>query len=938
MSEIKYIGEQLWVGQLGHLFISLSFVASLVAVIAYYFAEKKKDLAEGLTWKKIGRFAFLSHAISVFSIIGLIFYIMVNKMYEYAYAFNHVSDELAYQYMLSAFWEGQEGSFLLWMFWHVVLGIVLLVKSKTWENGVMMFLNFIEMILASLLLGIYIGDTKIGINPFVLLRDTMDIPLFQQADYLSQLNGSGLNPLLQNYWMTIHPPTLFLGFASVAVPFCFAAAALWTKRYKEWLKPVLPWSLFSATLLGTGILMGGAWAYEALSFGGYWAWDPVENMSLVPWLILLAGIHTNLVAKATNHSLKATFAFYLLSFVLIFYSTFLTRSGILGDSSVHAFTELGLEWHLVLGLFSFIGIALYLYFKNNKTIPTPEKEENLSSKEFWIFIGSLVFLISTILISFTTSIPVVNAILDGVGWVFGKDIDDFAIPADPVAHYNSYQLWIAVFIGVLTGVAQFLRYREKNFAAWSKKFSLHVAIAFVLSLIMTYLSSTIINMNAWQYYILTFACWFGVIANLDYVITQLRGNVKMVGSALSHMGFGLMILGSIISGLNKQYISTNTFMQEGTIEGFTPDDYKKNILLFRDTPTFMSGYQVEYESDTAHIYNRYFTVNFKKLNKEGLPNGEEFSLMPNIIYDKSFTKVAASNPSTQHYWNKDIFTHVVSLPRAETDAEYAQSIEDSLVYNSHQKMLGDTIFMDSIVIKVLDIVENPKHPDYEAMPGDFAVGVRMEVKDLEKDKVYQIMPMAFLRGAKLIRIPQMINDRNIKIKLTTDIFDEAFVREDDLEYKQFVIKQGESFKFKNKDFTFNGFNPQPQSNNYTAEEGDKAAAAIINFKDSGQEYTAQPIFFIRGNMPYMVKDEVQELGLHFKIGNMDPVEKNIVLLVAEAPVKEKLLTVKVAKDVPSGEYIVLQAIVFPGINLFWLGSIMMLLGVFVAMWYRLFQK
>ncbi|MDV7399460.1 cytochrome c biogenesis protein CcsA, partial [Arthrospira platensis SPKY1] len=100
------------------------------------------------------------------------------------------------------------------------------------------------------------------------------------------MQGSGLNPLLQNYWMTIHPPTLFLGFASTAIPFAYAIAGLWTKEHQAWLKPALPWALFSGAILGTGILMGGAWAYEALSFGGYWAWDPVENMSLVPWLIL----------------------------------------------------------------------------------------------------------------------------------------------------------------------------------------------------------------------------------------------------------------------------------------------------------------------------------------------------------------------------------------------------------------------------------------------------------------------------------------------------------------------------------------------------------------------------------------------------------------------------------------------------------------------------
>ena len=108
--------------------------------------------------------------------------------------------------------------------------------------------------------------------------------------------------LLRNYWMVIHPPILFLGFASTIIPFAYAYAGIQTKRFGDWVTPALPWALFSACVLGVGIMMGGKWAYESLSFGGYWAWDPVENASLVPWLILIAGIHTMVIYKATAHS------------------------------------------------------------------------------------------------------------------------------------------------------------------------------------------------------------------------------------------------------------------------------------------------------------------------------------------------------------------------------------------------------------------------------------------------------------------------------------------------------------------------------------------------------------------------------------------------------------------------------------------------------------
>ena len=271
-----------------------------------------------------------------------------------------------------------------------------------------------------------------------------------------------MNPLLQNYWMTIHPPTLFLGFASTVVPFCFAIAGLWTNQHKEWLKPVMPWASFSAAILGIGILMGSAWAYEALSFGGYWAWDPVENTSLVPWLIMIAGIHTNLIARNTNYSVKSTYIFYLLSFIMIVYSTFLTRSGILGDTSVHAFTEMGLENQLVLFILTFTFISLFLYFKRQKHIPAPQKEEASSSKEFWMFIGALVLLFSAILITVSTSLPVYNKIAE----VFNPTHEAITIK-DQEPHHNKYQLWIAVLISLLSGFAQFFRFKEFNWKAAS---------------------------------------------------------------------------------------------------------------------------------------------------------------------------------------------------------------------------------------------------------------------------------------------------------------------------------------------------------------------------------------------------------------------------------------------------------------------------------------
>ncbi len=223
---------------------------------------------------------------------------------------------------------------MLWSFWHCVLGWVLIWRAKKWEAPVMTVVSFMQFCLATMLIGIYFFNAKVGSSPFVLLRNEMkDAPIFSQANYLSFVkDGNGLNALLQNYWMVIHPPILFLGFASTIVPFAYAIAGLWTKDHKGWTRPAIPWAAFSGAILGVGIMMGAAWAYESLTFGGYWAWDPVENASIVPWLVMIAGMHTNLIFKSSGYSLKSTYVFYILSFMLVLYSTFLTRSGILGDT------------------------------------------------------------------------------------------------------------------------------------------------------------------------------------------------------------------------------------------------------------------------------------------------------------------------------------------------------------------------------------------------------------------------------------------------------------------------------------------------------------------------------------------------------------------------------------------------------------------------------
>jgi cytochrome c-type biogenesis protein CcmF len=304
MANTAFAGEHLLPGQLGHAFVILSFVSALLATLAYAFYKREKPLdADNKRWLQLGRWAFRVHSLSVLGIGITLFSIILNHQFEYFYAWSHSSKALPKKYIISCFWEGQEGSFLLWTFWNAVLGNILIRIAKGWEAPVIAVTSAAQVMLSSMLLGIFVLGYKVGSSPFVLLRNAMpEAPFLQTPNYLASItDGNGLNPLLQNYWMVIHPPVLFLGFASTVVPFAYACAAMLRRNYREWIGPALPWALFSVAILGTGIMMGGAWAYESLSFGGYWAWDPVENASLIPWLTMIAGVHVLMPNTIANH-------------------------------------------------------------------------------------------------------------------------------------------------------------------------------------------------------------------------------------------------------------------------------------------------------------------------------------------------------------------------------------------------------------------------------------------------------------------------------------------------------------------------------------------------------------------------------------------------------------------------------------------------------------
>ena len=806
-----FLNEHLWLGHLGHFLLVLSFFSSLVATIAYFASEFSKDESNKNSWRTIARIGFLKHGFSVLGIFTLLFIMILNHWFEYHYAWKHSSTALPLKYIISSFWEGQEGSFLLWQFWLVVLGFVGIKVLREWEQPVMGVVSLTQFFLGSMVLGIYVFGYKVGSNPFTLLRNEMtQAPIFQRPEYLNFIaDGNGLNPLLQNYWMTIHPPILFLGFASVSIPFAFAIASLLRGDYKGWVKPALPWTLFSVSVFGTGILMGGAWAYESLSFGGFWAWDPVENMSFVPWLVLVAGLHTHLIFKHTNHSLSTTFIFYILAFGLVLYSTFLTRSGILGDTSVHAFTDLGMTGQLLIYLAAFLIPSFLLLAYRYRSLPTVEKEEELASREFWMFIGSLVLLLSAIQMTFTTSIPVWNKL-------FGLKL---APPEDVIAHYNNIQIWIGIIAAALTASIQYLSYKSERTPSTFKWIWISLGVAVVLSVAIAYaikidfteqyiingskISDTLFLKFPFvsRFFLMLLTGMYAAVGNLFYLIFVLKGRVKVSAASVTHFGFGVFLVGVLISQGKKEVISLN---QSGVDFGATFKDNEKveNILLLRDSTTRMGGYNVSYKGMKKDGVDNFYIVDYSKKNDKGELT-EKFTLLPNAQINPKMGLVA--NPDTKHYLTKDVFTHVSSVPNNET-------LRDTT--RTYELAQGDTFFNLSSYTIFRNVNPSPALPDGFDGKDKIVISAVLETKTLE-----------------------------------------------------------------------------------------------------GNNFNSEPIFVIdtkNGNQINSIPAEQENLGLSFNITRINPETKKFSITVRE---KEKPI-----------DFIIMKAIVFPYINLVWLGGILTFLG------------
>jgi cytochrome c-type biogenesis protein CcmF len=740
-----------FIGNLGHACVIASFVSALAAAFSYWKSKKVTDSLHQEEWRKTARTAFWIHGAAVLGIAVSLFIIIGNHYFEYHYAYSYSDTKLQTYYLISTFWNGQEGSFLLWMFWHAILGLILMYTQRNWEAPVMIVFTLVQAFLASMILGVVLPgiDLKLGSSPFILLREAMADPIFKANPDFVPTEGQGLNPLLQNYWMVIHPPTLFLGFAATLVPFAFVVAGLWQRQYREWIKPALPWALFAGAVLGLGILMGGYWAYETLNFGGYWNWDPVENAVYVPWLVLVASIHTMITYKNSETALKASMILVVSVFILILYSTFLVRSGVLGDASVHSFTDLGLSGQLLVYLLFFLAIAVVLLIIRWKEIPTSEKEVSTYSREFWIFAGATTLCLMGFQVLLPTSFPVINKLLG----VFGIE-SKMATPGNQVAYYSSIQIWFAMVVAMLSGTGQFFWWRRMDKSKLKAEMLGPVLITLVLWAIL------IAGARIYQpdFLLLALSGLYILVSSANVLRSVVRVNRALAGGALAHIGVGLMLIGILFSAGYSRIVSLNN--SGIAISNDLPDDFnRENLLLFLNEPRGMAGYDIEYKgerieprSGSGYINKNdvYWTDDVFRVvarkdilinGKKRFSRGDTIDVRPeNTYYEIQMKKegrvVATLFPRTQinpdmggflaspdikRNPGRDIYTHVSNMMNPEADPEWRK--QDDL-----RVKLGQEFFANDYVAVLEGISRLDNLEGVDLGPDDVAVKASIRVE------------------------------------------------------------------------------------------------------------------------------------------------------------------------------------------------------------------
>lgn len=434
---------------IGYIALLLALVASIYSAIAFIYGVggSHRGLTDSARNGLLAVFGLVS--ISVAALI----YALVTHDFQIEYVASYTSRDLSLPYLLSALWAGNDGSLLFWAWLLSLCAAVVVLQKRDIGRELMPYASSIIMVTQAFFLILLLFVS----NPFHKLA-------FVPAE------GMGLNPLLENPGMIFHPPILLAGYVGFTIPFAFAMAALLTRRLgDEWIIAIRRWTLMSWLLLGVGNIIGAWWAYVELGWGGYWAWDPVENASFMPWLVATAFLHSIMMQRRRRMLKVWNMVLIILTFSLTIFGTFLTRSGVI--SSVHTFAESPLLSYLFL---AFIGVTLFgslglLYYRSEELKGEAEME-SLVSRESTFLLNNLLLVGAAFAIFLGTVFPVISEAVRGVKISVGP----------PFFNQVNGPIFLAIIL--LTGICALIGWRRASIKNLVRNFLWPLVVALMLGI------------------------------------------------------------------------------------------------------------------------------------------------------------------------------------------------------------------------------------------------------------------------------------------------------------------------------------------------------------------------------------------------------------------------------------------------------------------------
>ncbi|MFQ6607096.1 MAG: heme lyase CcmF/NrfE family subunit [Fidelibacterota bacterium] len=480
--------------------------------------------------------------------------LLVRGAFEIDYVAHYTSKGTPLLYKFAAVWAGQSGSLLFWLFVLSIYSAVVILQNQQKRSELM---PHVLGVLTGVQL-FFLFMVNFSTNPFSPVN----------ADFIPS-DGLGLNPLLQNVTMAIHPPTLYLGYVGFTVPFAFAIAALVVKKVDSvWVRSIRRWTLFAWLWQSAGIILGGWWAYNELGWGGYWAWDPVENASFMPWLTGTAFVHSIIIQEKKDMLKTWNMILIIVTFVLCIFGTYITRSGAV--SSVHAFTADKFGQMFLAFVLIVIGISAHLVISRWKVLKSAKRMESLLSRESGFLFNNVVFVSLCFAILWGTLFPLISFNL------MGREIS-VSIP-----FYNQIAVPVGLILLTLAGVGPLLAWRRTSRESLIRNFSIPVVLGLIV-IVFAY-----INGIHSIYPLMTIGLSFFVLGTifLEFyrgirsrtrrfrespfiaLVTMISRNRSRYGGYIVHFGIVLMFIGFVGKAFDSDVEATLTRGEKVELAGY----------------------------------------------------------------------------------------------------------------------------------------------------------------------------------------------------------------------------------------------------------------------------------------------------------------------------------------------------------------------------------